>query len=74
LVTCSLLIHKKPGAPETPAAIEATKQYLSDFGRLKETAGSDEELFDEMTELYSGWVSPQAWLMFGLNFASAVRE
>ena len=60
--------------PYTPAALEATKSYLADFGRLKETAGSDEELFDKMTELYPGWVSPQAWLMFGLNFASAVRE
>jgi glyoxylase-like metal-dependent hydrolase (beta-lactamase superfamily II) len=66
--------HKKPGAPDTPAAIEATKRYLSDFGRLKQTGVSDEELFDEMTRLYPGWVSPQAWLMFGLNFASAVRE
>ena len=66
--------HKKPGAPDTPAAIEATKRYLTDFGCLKETAGSDEELFDKMTELYPSWVSPQAWLMFGLNFTSAVRE
>jgi glyoxylase-like metal-dependent hydrolase (beta-lactamase superfamily II) len=66
--------HKKPGAPDTPAAIEATKRYLTDFGRLKEAAGSDQELFDEMTDLYPGWVSHQAWLMFGLNFASAVRE
>ena len=46
--------HKKPGAPDTPAAVEATKRYLADFGRLKETAGSDEELFDKMTELYPG--------------------
>ncbi len=66
--------HKKPGAPDTPAAIEATKQYLTDFGHLKDSAGSDRELFDKMTELYPGWVSPQAWLMFGLNFTSALRE
>ena len=57
--------HKKPGAPDTPAAIEASKQYLTDFGRLKETAGSDEELFDEMTKQYPDWVSHQAWEMFG---------
>ena len=44
------------------------------FGRLKRSAGSDEEVFNQMTELYPGWVNPQAWLMFGLNFASAVRE
>ena len=58
--------HKKPGAPDTPAAIEATKRYLSDFGRLQESTSSDRELFDAMTELYPDWVSHQAWLMFGL--------
>lgn len=59
--------HKKPGAPDTPAAIEATKRYLSDFGRLQESTSSDRELFDAMTELYPDWVSHQAWLMFGLG-------
>jgi glyoxylase-like metal-dependent hydrolase (beta-lactamase superfamily II) len=58
--------HKKPGAPDTPAAIEATKRYLSDFGRLQESTSSDRELYDAMTELYPDWVSHQAWLMFGL--------
>jgi len=58
--------HKKPGAPDTPAAIEATKRYLSDFGRLQESTSSDRELYDAMTELYPDWISHQAWLMFGL--------
>ena len=58
--------HKKPGAPDTPAAIEATKRYLRDFGRLKESSASDRELFDAMTERYPDWVSHQTWLMFGL--------
>jgi glyoxylase-like metal-dependent hydrolase (beta-lactamase superfamily II) len=58
--------HKKPGAPDTPAAIEATKRYLTDFGRLQEETSSDRELYDAMTELYPDWVSHQAWLMFGL--------
>jgi glyoxylase-like metal-dependent hydrolase (beta-lactamase superfamily II) len=58
--------HKKPGAPDTPAAIEATKRYLNDFGRLQGSTSSDRELYDAMTELYSDWVSHQAWLMFGL--------
>ena len=57
--------HKKPGAPDTPAAIEATKRYLRDFGRLQESTASDRERYDAMTELYPGWVSHQAWLMFG---------
>jgi glyoxylase-like metal-dependent hydrolase (beta-lactamase superfamily II) len=58
--------HKKPGAPDTPAAIEATKRYLSDFGRLQESTSDDRELYDSITELYPEWVSHQAWLMFGL--------
>jgi glyoxylase-like metal-dependent hydrolase (beta-lactamase superfamily II) len=59
--------HKKPGAPDTPAAIEASKRYLTDFGRLKEATSSDRELYDAMTQLYPDWVSHQAWLMFGFN-------
>jgi hypothetical protein len=59
--------HKKVGVPDTPAAIEATKRYLTDFGRLKESATSDHELYDAMTELYPDWASNQTWLMFGLG-------
>ena len=59
--------HKKPGAPDSPAAIEQTKRYLTDFGRLQESTSSDQELYDAMTELYPDWVSHQAWLMFTLN-------
>jgi glyoxylase-like metal-dependent hydrolase (beta-lactamase superfamily II) len=62
--------HKKPGAPDTPAAIEATKRYLDDFGRLQGSTMGDRELYDAMTELYPDWVSHQAWLMFGLAPAS----
>ncbi len=59
--------HKKTGALDTPAAIEATKRYLIDFGRLRESGASDRELYDAMTELYPDWASHQAWLMFGLT-------
>ena len=62
--------HKKPGAPDTPAAIEASKRYLTDFGRLQETTSSDQELYDAMADLYPDWVSHQAWLMFGLSPAN----
>lgn len=57
--------HKKPGAPDTPAAIDESKRYLTDFGRLQESTSSDRELYDAITELYPDWVSHQAWLMFG---------
>jgi glyoxylase-like metal-dependent hydrolase (beta-lactamase superfamily II) len=57
--------HKKPGAPDSPSAIQDTKRYLQDFDRLQKTAKSDQELFDQMTELYPDWVANQSWLMFG---------
>jgi hypothetical protein len=44
--------HKKPGAPDSPSTIQDTKRYLQDFDRLQKTATSDQELFDQMTELY----------------------
>jgi glyoxylase-like metal-dependent hydrolase (beta-lactamase superfamily II) len=59
--------HKKPGAPDTPGVIEASKRYLTDFGRLRDTTSSDRELYDAMTDLYPDWVSHQAWLMFGFS-------
>jgi glyoxylase-like metal-dependent hydrolase (beta-lactamase superfamily II) len=57
--------HKKPGAPDAPSAIEASKRYLTDFGRLQQATSHDQELYDAMTDLYPDWVSHQAWLMFG---------
>ncbi len=57
--------HKKTGAPDSPSAIQDTKRYLQDFDRLQKTAKSDQELFDQMTELYPHWVANQSWLMFG---------
>jgi len=57
--------HKKPGAPDSPSAIQDTKRYLQDFNRVQKTARSDQELFDQMTELYPNWVANQSWLMFG---------
>jgi hypothetical protein len=59
--------HKKPGAPDSPAAIDASKRYLTDFGRLQEATRNDHELYDAMTDLYPDWASHQAWLMFGLH-------
>jgi hypothetical protein len=57
--------HKKPGAPDSPSTIQDTKRYLQDFDRMQKTATSDQELFDQMTELYPHWVANQSWLMFG---------
>jgi glyoxylase-like metal-dependent hydrolase (beta-lactamase superfamily II) len=57
--------HKKPGAPDSPSVIQDTKRYLQDFDRVQKTATSDQELFDQMTELYPHWIANQSWLMFG---------
>ena len=57
--------HKKPGAPDSPSTIQDTKRYLQDFDKLQKAAASDQELFDQMTELYPHWVANQSWLMFG---------
>ncbi|MBO0881043.1 MAG: hypothetical protein J2P17_11995 [Mycobacterium sp.] len=46
--------HKKPGAPDTPDAIAASKRYLTDFSSLTDSTSSDQELFDAMTDLYPG--------------------
>ena len=53
------------GAPDSPSTIQDTKRYLQDFDRLQKTAKSDQELFDQMTELCPHWVANQSWLMFG---------
>jgi glyoxylase-like metal-dependent hydrolase (beta-lactamase superfamily II) len=57
--------HKKPGAPDSPSAIQDTKRYLQDFDRVQKTATSDRDLFDQMTALYPNWEANQSWLMFG---------
>jgi glyoxylase-like metal-dependent hydrolase (beta-lactamase superfamily II) len=57
--------HKKPGAPDSPSAIQGTKRYLQDFDRLQKTTTSEKELFDQITDLYPHWVANQSWLMFG---------
>src|SRR5271170_1908795 len=57
--------HKKPGAPDAPSTIQDSKRYLEDFDRVQKTARSDQELCDQMTELYPHWVANQSWLMFG---------
>src|SRR5579863_581705 len=52
--------HKRPGAPDSPSAIQDTKRYLEDFDRVQKAATSDQELFDQMTELYPHWVANQS--------------
>ena len=48
----------------TPDALLASKNYLTDFGRLIDEGKSQQDIYDEMTTLYPDWVSHQSWLMF----------
>ena len=69
----SVLLDRFPGARAiaTPKTVEAMQSSfvppLSQFARdgAQKTATSDQELFDQMTELYPHWVANQSWLMFG---------
>ena len=65
--------HKKTAAPDTPDAIEESKSYQRDFGRLKESTQSDEELYNAMTKLYPDWAGHQSWLMFGFPISTLPR-
>jgi hypothetical protein len=47
------------------STIQDTKRNLQDFDRLQKTATSDQEFFDQMTELHPQRVANQSWLMFG---------
>jgi glyoxylase-like metal-dependent hydrolase (beta-lactamase superfamily II) len=66
--------HKKTGAPDTCACIGECKEYLRNFGRLKESNISEYELFAEMGRLYPQWDSHQSWLMFGLPLKTISEE
>jgi hypothetical protein len=50
----------------------AVARYLEDFGRLKATPASDQDLFDKMTALNPDWVANQ--LMFGFPGAQSRRQ
>lgn len=56
--------HKKAGAPDTPDALLASKNYLTDFGRLSDQGTSQQDIYNAMTTRYPDWVSHQSWLMF----------
>ena len=56
---------KELDCPVCPYCERQAKRYLLDFDRLRQTTASDEELFNQMTELYPNWAANQSWLMFG---------
>jgi glyoxylase-like metal-dependent hydrolase (beta-lactamase superfamily II) len=55
--------HKRPGAPDTPNNIEATRKYIRDFDRIATHANTAIELYNEMLAIYPERVNPAVlWL------------
>jgi glyoxylase-like metal-dependent hydrolase (beta-lactamase superfamily II) len=50
--------HKRPGAPDTPDNIEATRKYIRDFDRIASQTKTARELYDEMLAIYPNRVNP----------------
>src|SRR6266567_1353969 len=50
--------HKRPGAPDTPDNIEATRKYIRDFDRIASQTKTALELYNEMLAIYPERVNP----------------
>ena len=50
--------HKRPGAPDTPDNIEATRKYIRDFDRIVSQTKTALELHNEMLAIYPERVNP----------------
>ncbi len=50
--------HKRPGAPDTPNNIEATRKYIRDFDRIAFQTKTALELYNEMLATYPERVNP----------------
>jgi len=55
--------HKRPGAPDTPDNIVATRKYIRDFDRIASQTKTAREIYDEMLAIYPNRVNPAVlWL------------
>ena len=50
--------HKRPGAPDTPDNIEATRKYIRDFDRIASHTKTAVELYEQMLTLYPERINP----------------
>src|SRR6267154_764854 len=50
--------HKRPGAPDTPDNIEATRKYIRDFDRIASHTNTALDLYHEMLAIYPQRVNP----------------
>jgi glyoxylase-like metal-dependent hydrolase (beta-lactamase superfamily II) len=55
--------HQRAGRPDGPEIIEETRQYIRDFDRIAETAGTARDLYDQVLALYPNRINPNAlWI------------
>jgi glyoxylase-like metal-dependent hydrolase (beta-lactamase superfamily II) len=50
--------HKRPGAPDTPNNIEATRKYIRDFDMIASQTKTALDLYNEMLAIYPERVNP----------------
>jgi glyoxylase-like metal-dependent hydrolase (beta-lactamase superfamily II) len=50
--------HKRPGTPDTPNNIEATRKYIRDFDRIASHTKTALDLYNEMLAIYPERVNP----------------
>jgi hypothetical protein len=64
--------HKSVGAPDLPESIGASQQYLSDFSRIVNDAGSVEDIVNAMLKLHGDRDNPRT-LWYSARTAVAKR-
>jgi glyoxylase-like metal-dependent hydrolase (beta-lactamase superfamily II) len=65
--------HKRPGAPNTPASIAATREYLELFDEVLARGGPAVEVFNEMLSHHAHRINPSA-LWAGSVFQTKLRD
>jgi glyoxylase-like metal-dependent hydrolase (beta-lactamase superfamily II) len=57
--------HKDPTQGNPPSVLAESRGYIEYYGRLRESALTDQDLFDAMVNRYPAWVSRQQFLILG---------
>ncbi len=65
--------HKRPGAPNTPAAIEATRRYIELFDELVASGASAVEVFEQVLSQHQDRINPSA-LWASAVFQTRLRD
>jgi glyoxylase-like metal-dependent hydrolase (beta-lactamase superfamily II) len=57
--------HKDPTQGNPPSVLAESRGYIEYYGKLREAALTDQDLFDAMVNRYPDWVSRQQSLILG---------